>query len=233
MCSSSTLTSCHPRSRQQLVPGQFLTCVCELSSTGHGIVVILLLVSAPWWVRLVQRLVHASWQEGLVPAHWWVELGPGPLVSRALSRDISRRGCGLRTPLGSLSADGLGCIPTLLIVWPEAFQHWSLQAVGPAVMLMNQSRCHPPKRVHTDKYSQYLSATSVCVHKVSHGYPHLTSPGDPPRLAGVAQVLRKFTAFAPWFQCPRDFPSVCMPPIMESLFTPVLGSSCSQALLAF
>ena len=28
-----------------------------------------------------------------------------------------------------LSADGWGCIPSLLVVWPEGTQHWSLQAV--------------------------------------------------------------------------------------------------------
>ena len=28
------------------------------------------------------------------------------------------------------SADGWGCVPTLLVVWPDVSQHWSLQAVG-------------------------------------------------------------------------------------------------------
>lgn len=70
--------------------------------------------------------MHASRQEGLVPAHWWAELGPGPLLGRPYSRDhIS--GCGLGVPLGSLSADGLGCIP-LLVVWPEAFL--ALELIG-------------------------------------------------------------------------------------------------------
>ena len=36
---------------------------------------------------------------------WWAEL------SRTLIR---------------LSADGWGCVPSLLVVWPEATQHWSL-----------------------------------------------------------------------------------------------------------
>ena len=31
--------------------------------------------------------------------------------------------------LGSLS-DGWVCVPTLLVVWLEVSQHWSLQAVG-------------------------------------------------------------------------------------------------------
>ena len=41
-------------------------------------------------------LVQASWQEGLVPAHWWMELGLGLLVGRAMSRGVSRGSCGLR-----------------------------------------------------------------------------------------------------------------------------------------
>ena len=32
--------------------------------------------------------------------------------------------------LGSLSSDGWGCVPILVVVWPEASQHWSLQVVG-------------------------------------------------------------------------------------------------------
>ncbi|CAI9166573.1 unnamed protein product [Rangifer tarandus platyrhynchus] len=36
--------------------------------------VFLLLVSAPWWVRLVERLVHASCREVPASAPWWVRL---------------------------------------------------------------------------------------------------------------------------------------------------------------
>ena len=32
--------------------------------------------------------------------------------------------------LGNLSADGWDCVPILLAVWLEAFQLWSLLAVG-------------------------------------------------------------------------------------------------------
>ena len=39
-------------------------------------------------MRLSKRLVQASWWEGLVPAHWWVELGLAPLVGRAVSRGV-------------------------------------------------------------------------------------------------------------------------------------------------
>ena len=57
----------------------------------------LLLLSALWWVRLVQGLVQASWWEGPVPAHWWVELGLVFLVGRAVSGGVFRGGCRLRT----------------------------------------------------------------------------------------------------------------------------------------
>ena len=63
-------------------------------------------------------------------AHWWVELGLVPLVGRAMSRGMFRGSLELRKTLGSLSADGWGCVHLLLVVWPEASQHWSLQAVG-------------------------------------------------------------------------------------------------------
>ena len=68
---------------------------------------------------------QASWWEGLMPAPWWVELDPGPLVGRAMDRGVSRGSCGLRNSLGSLCADGWGCVPACLVVWPEASQHWS------------------------------------------------------------------------------------------------------------
>ena len=64
-------------------------------------------------------ILQASSWEGLVPFSWWVELSPVPLVGRAF----------LRKTLSSLSADVWGCVPSLLVVWPEASQHWSLQVV--------------------------------------------------------------------------------------------------------
>ena len=59
-----------------------------------------------------------------------MDLGPGPLVGRAVSRGMSKGGCGLRKTLGSLSADGWGCVPAQFVVCPEASQHWCLWAVG-------------------------------------------------------------------------------------------------------
>ena len=58
----------------------------------------------------------------LVSAPWWVDLGLDPLVSRAVSREVSRGSCGVRKSLGCLSADKRGFVPTLLVVWPEVSQ---------------------------------------------------------------------------------------------------------------
>lgn len=38
-----------------------------------------------------------------------VELGPDPLVDKAMSRNTSRSNCRLRKPLNSLSADAWDC----------------------------------------------------------------------------------------------------------------------------
>ena len=56
--------------------------------------------------------MQASWKERLVPAHWQVELGLVPLVSRS----VFRGGCGIRTTLISLSTDGWGFVPNSLVL---------------------------------------------------------------------------------------------------------------------
>ena len=66
----------------------------------------------------------------MVIAHWWLELGFVPLVDGATLMGVFRGSYVPRTTLGCLSADRWGSVSTLLIVWPEAFQHWSLKAVG-------------------------------------------------------------------------------------------------------
>ena len=45
-----------------------------------------------------------------------------PVMDRATLGGAVRGNSGLRVTLGKLS-DGWDCIPTLLVVWPEAFQH--------------------------------------------------------------------------------------------------------------
>ena len=64
-----------------------------------------------------------------------MELGLVPLVGKAV----------LRKTLNGLSADGWSCVPALLVVWPEAAQHWSLP--GSLVGLMADSG-----RAHAKEY---------------------------------------------------------------------------------
>ena len=45
-------------------------------------------------------------------------------------RGVFRGGCGLRKILSSLFAGEQGCVPALLVIWPEASQDWSLCADG-------------------------------------------------------------------------------------------------------
>ena len=68
-----------------------------------------------------------------------MELGLVPLVGRAV----------LRKTLSSLSADGWGCVPALLAVWPEASQHcWEGIGLGEEVAAS--------KWTHTNEYSPEL-----------------------------------------------------------------------------
>ena len=48
-------------------------------------------------------LVQISCLGGLVPSHWWLELGLVPLVVRTMSRDMFRGGYWLSMTLGTLS----------------------------------------------------------------------------------------------------------------------------------
>ena len=96
-----------------------------------------------------------------MPAHWCMELDIGPQVGRAMSRGMSRGGCGLRKSLGSLSADGWGCVPTQLVVWLVASQHWSLQAVGWGQVLVLMIQRQPPGIVTQLNVPQCLTPVSV------------------------------------------------------------------------
>ena len=80
------------------------------------------LISGGWGLcsfpgRRVRYLLSGEWNS-LVP-----------LVGRAMSRGMFGGSCELHLNSGSLSSDRWGCVSNLLIVWPEVFQHWSLQVV--------------------------------------------------------------------------------------------------------
>ena len=70
-----------------------------------GLQSILLLVSAPLWMELIQGLVAGF--------RLWVKLGLVPLVGRAVSLGMIRGGCVSERTLGSLFSDGWGCVPNL------------------------------------------------------------------------------------------------------------------------
>lgn len=48
-------------------------------------------------------------------APWWAEPGVVPLVGKAMSSHVFIGGCWLRMNSGSLSADGCGCVTTILV----------------------------------------------------------------------------------------------------------------------
>ena len=55
-----------------------------------------------------------------MPVFWWVGLDLVFLVDRAASGGVFLSVCELSMTLGSLSANGWGCVPVLLVVWHGA-----------------------------------------------------------------------------------------------------------------
>ena len=101
-----------------------------------------------------------------MPAHWWMELGHVPLVGRAMFRSVFIGGCELSKALGTQSVDRWVCVPILLVVWPEAFQHWSL--VGCWVRPSLDAKVAISGRAHTEQ-SSLGPLTPVCLTPaVSH-----------------------------------------------------------------
>ena len=145
-------------------------------------------------MRLVHGLVHTSWWEGLMPAHWWLELCLFPLVVRAMSRGVFRGIFGLRTTLGSFSADGWFCVHT----WFFDLRHQSTGASGSWVGAGISAEMVTSSRAH-----MLFSGTSQqCPH--SFREPQLTpiSPGDSlrPTGRGLAQAPME-SSLCPGSQC--------------------------------
>ena len=61
-----------------------------------------------------------------MPVFWWMRLDLVFLMGRSMSGGVFAGVCGLMI-LGSLSVNGWGCVPVLLVVWHV--QHWSLLVV--------------------------------------------------------------------------------------------------------
>ena len=130
----------------------------------------------------------------------------------------------LRKTLIHLTVDGWGWVPSLLVVLPEATQHWSLPVLfgGANGRLLEGSRQGVLPRT---------SAASVLVPTVKQS--------QPPPLQETPPNTSRYV----WFNLPQghcSFPWVLMhtlfcvrPPRVGSLFPPVLSKSCNQFPLGF
>ena len=96
-----------------------------------------------------------------------------------------------------LSADGRGWVPSLLVVWPEVTQHWSLP--GSLVGLMWTLGGLTPRST-----SQNFCCQCPCPH--GEPQPPTTSAGDPPTLSGRSgPVSYRVTAPSPGSPCAHYF----------------------------
>ena len=68
-----------------------------------------------------------------MPVFWWVRLDLVFLVGRTAPPGVFWSVCELIMILGSLSANGWGCVPVLLVVWHNVSNSvacWSLSGAG-------------------------------------------------------------------------------------------------------
>ena len=68
-----------------------------------------------------------------MPVFWWMRLDLVFLVGRTASGDVFWGVCDLTMILGSLSANGFGCFPVVLVVWHRVYSTvvcWSLSGAG-------------------------------------------------------------------------------------------------------
>ena len=136
--------------------------------------------------------------------------------------------CVLRKTLIILTADRWGCVPTLLVVCPEASQQWRLQVLGWDPVFVRKQR--PPRGFTPMTTPQNYHHQGPC--PCSEPHLCLTSTRVPPILACKSgPVSYEVSSF---FACVLVHmgPCVC-PPRVEFLFPPVLWNSCDQTPLAF
>ena len=68
-----------------------------------------------------------------MPVFWWMKVDIVFLVGRTVSSGVFWGVCDLIMILGSLSANGCGCVPVLLVVWhglSSLVACWSLSGAG-------------------------------------------------------------------------------------------------------
>ena len=89
----------------------FTYCVWFLLFAGCRFIVPVVFGVCPQGVRLVQWVVWASWWRVLLPVFWWMRLDLVFLVGRTTSSGVFWGAYELIMILGSLSANGWGCVP--------------------------------------------------------------------------------------------------------------------------
>ena len=68
-----------------------------------------------------------------MPVLWWMRLNLVFLVGRSTSGGVFWGVCGLIMIIGSLSGNGLCCVPVLLVVWhrvSSTVAYWLLRGAG-------------------------------------------------------------------------------------------------------
>ena len=106
--------------------------ICGLCSSSCRIVI---LVSGGWvWSRGLFRLLRKRvWACSLLSG-----AASCPSMGRTVSREIFKGNCGLTKTLNSLPADGWGCVPALLVVWPEESLYGAFELLkGPSLWCQN------------------------------------------------------------------------------------------------
>ena len=144
-----------------------------------------------------------------VLSFWWAGLCHGMCLagSSVLGKTLS-----------SLSVDGWDCVPALLVVWPEASQHWSLQVIGWGQVLVR--KWQPPRGLMPMSTPQNYHRQCPC----SHSEPQLPriSTRDPPLLAGNSgSVSYEVIVFSPESWCAQD--PVCTLQQWSFCFPPAFG----------
>ena len=106
-----------------------------------------------------------------------------PLVGRTVLRGLFKGGCVLRMSVGRPTADDWVCLSTLFVVWPEVFQHWSLQAVGLGHILLR--KYWPPGGFMPTGNPQNIPPVSLSLQwattaPASAGHPPVPAGGSGP-----------------------------------------------------
>ena len=119
----------------------------------------------------------------------------------------------------------VGCVPVLLVVWPEVTQHWSLQAVGWGHILWR--KWWPPGGLMSTSPPQNYHHQCPCPH--SEPQPPPASAGDPPILSPARSLMRSLL-FSLGLGTHR---TLCTPSKSRVSFPPILWNYCDQTQLAF